>query len=418
MALARPRYTSDNLHCHNQYAPAWSGCQAPRATFFRAIQAPPRTPFRSPAPPRRHTPLPPHVDVCASTRPLGRLPGVPQPAAAPRSGPPRGVVVVMVVARRLWSASRQRGRPRCRARSRWWRLGRAPGGAQPAPETACRSISPPPHSFPGSLDVRGQPLHRRFWPASAPAHTSGRRRTASTRAPGSDSPARFGLSRRLATGGPALITRSPPRSAPRIGTWPPVLGWRGRSEARSGAHPAPVSARRRATSRRAPALGSRTPAPRPPAQFPSAPEGACGNICALTHPTRFRDSWVGKNRRGLRNSGMGDREGRHVPRSRPSFPVVIDNYGMNASYSTYEAKARFSEVLRLVDSGTPVTVTRRGEPIAEIRPVEKTPQTIAERLDELERRGVLVRRRAPHKPLGAVARRAGALKRFLAERSR
>ena len=91
---------------------------------------------------------------------------------------------------------------------------------------------------------------------------------------------------------------------------------------------------------------------------------------------------------------------------------------MSTSYSTYEAKARFSEVLRLVDSGTLVTVTRRGEPIAEIRPVEKTPQTIAERLDDLERRGVLVRQRAPHKPqVVAVARRAGALKRFLAERS-
>ena len=91
---------------------------------------------------------------------------------------------------------------------------------------------------------------------------------------------------------------------------------------------------------------------------------------------------------------------------------------MHATYSTYEAKARFSEVLRLVNSGTPVTVTRRGEPIAEIRPIEKTPQTMTERLDELERHGVLVRRRAPRKPLVAVARRAGALKRFLAERNR
>ena len=90
---------------------------------------------------------------------------------------------------------------------------------------------------------------------------------------------------------------------------------------------------------------------------------------------------------------------------------------MNASFSTYEAKARLSEVLRLVHSGTPVTVTRRGEPIAEIRPIEKTPLTLVERLDELERRGVLVRRRAPRRPLAATARRAGALKRFLAERN-
>ena len=91
---------------------------------------------------------------------------------------------------------------------------------------------------------------------------------------------------------------------------------------------------------------------------------------------------------------------------------------MNAVYSTYEAKARFSEVLRLVCSGTPVTVTRRGEPVAEIRPVEKPPLTMTERLDELERRGALVRLPASPKPLVPVARKAGALNRFLAERNR
>lgn len=90
---------------------------------------------------------------------------------------------------------------------------------------------------------------------------------------------------------------------------------------------------------------------------------------------------------------------------------------MNAVYSTYEAKARFSEVLRLVSSGIPVTVTRRGDPIAEIRPVEKAPPTMAGRLAELERLGVLVRPPAPRKPPVAVARRPGALKRFLAERN-
>ena len=40
------------------------------------------------------------------------------------------------------------------------------------------------------------------------------------------------------------------------------------------------------------------------------------------------------------------------------------------TYSTYEAKARFSEVLRQVRAGTTVTVTYRGEPVAEIRPIE------------------------------------------------
>ena len=90
---------------------------------------------------------------------------------------------------------------------------------------------------------------------------------------------------------------------------------------------------------------------------------------------------------------------------------------MSVIYSTYEAKARFSEVLRLVRSGTPVTVSYRGEPVAEIRPIARNPRTIAERLSELEERGVLVRSHEPRKPLAAVARRAGALDRFLAERN-
>ena len=89
---------------------------------------------------------------------------------------------------------------------------------------------------------------------------------------------------------------------------------------------------------------------------------------------------------------------------------------MSVIYSTYEAKARFSEVLRLVRSGTPVTVSYCGEPVAEIRPIAQSPRTIAERLSELEERGVLVRSHEPRKPLAAVARRAGALDRFLAER--
>ena len=93
-----------------------------------------------------------------------------------------------------------------------------------------------------------------------------------------------------------------------------------------------------------------------------------------------------------------------------------DTCQMSIIYSTYEAKARFSEVLRLVRSGTPVTVCHRGEPVAEIRPIQQQPQTIAERLDELERRRILVRSREPRKPLAAVARRAGALDRFVAER--
>ena len=89
---------------------------------------------------------------------------------------------------------------------------------------------------------------------------------------------------------------------------------------------------------------------------------------------------------------------------------------MATTYSTYEAKARFSEVLRQVRAGETVTVTYRGEPVAEIRPTKSRPMTSEERLDELERRGELVRPAGPPKPIRAVMDRPRALEQFLADR--
>ena len=85
-------------------------------------------------------------------------------------------------------------------------------------------------------------------------------------------------------------------------------------------------------------------------------------------------------------------------------------------YSTYEAKARFSELLRIVREGQTVTVSYRGEPVAEVRPIRRPPQGILERLDELERRGILVSFQGRRAPICSVTRREGALERFLAER--
>ena len=91
--------------------------------------------------------------------------------------------------------------------------------------------------------------------------------------------------------------------------------------------------------------------------------------------------------------------------------------GMAINYSIYEAKARFSEVIRQVREGKPVTVSYRGEPVAEIRPIENDQrQTIEERLAELKRAGVIVDSTLPKQLLKPVARRPGALARFLAER--
>ncbi len=43
------------------------------------------------------------------------------------------------------------------------------------------------------------------------------------------------------------------------------------------------------------------------------------------------------------------------------------------AYSVAETKAHLSEILREVEAGTEVTITRRGQPIATIRPALKPP---------------------------------------------
>jgi len=90
---------------------------------------------------------------------------------------------------------------------------------------------------------------------------------------------------------------------------------------------------------------------------------------------------------------------------------------MAITYSVYEAKARFSEVLRQVRDGKTVAISFRGEPVAEIRAIKKQRSpTLDERLAELERNGCLVHAILPRTSIGSVERRPGALARFLEER--
>ena len=90
---------------------------------------------------------------------------------------------------------------------------------------------------------------------------------------------------------------------------------------------------------------------------------------------------------------------------------------MALSYSIYEAKARFSEVIRQVREGKTVTVSYRGEPVAEIRAIpQRQKLSLDERLKDLERSGSLVRSAIQRRTFRPVERRPGALSRFLAER--
>ena len=88
---------------------------------------------------------------------------------------------------------------------------------------------------------------------------------------------------------------------------------------------------------------------------------------------------------------------------------------MADTYSTYDAKARFSEVIRKVRRGKRVVIEYHGEPVAEILPLAPVPQPLAARVAAMERAGTI----APAPGGGRyrpVARRPGGLKRFLGER--
>lgn len=89
---------------------------------------------------------------------------------------------------------------------------------------------------------------------------------------------------------------------------------------------------------------------------------------------------------------------------------------MGTTYSASEARIQFAEVLRQVREGETVTVSYRGEPVAEIRPIQEEPPSTEARLADLEKRGVLTRPASPGSKLRPVAHRPGALRRFLAER--
>lgn len=94
---------------------------------------------------------------------------------------------------------------------------------------------------------------------------------------------------------------------------------------------------------------------------------------------------------------------------------------MPDEYSLYEAKAQLSSLVRQVREGRSIIITVHGVPAAELRPVDPStrPQTLEERLAELEARGLLIpARRAPADPDAfPIGRRVrGALERFLEER--
>ncbi len=85
-------------------------------------------------------------------------------------------------------------------------------------------------------------------------------------------------------------------------------------------------------------------------------------------------------------------------------------------YSTYEAKTKFSEIIRKVRSGRRVVIAFRGEHVAEVRPIGPQEQTVGARLRQLEEDGVVMKPRGNERALRPVVRKPGALARFLESR--
>jgi prevent-host-death family protein len=88
---------------------------------------------------------------------------------------------------------------------------------------------------------------------------------------------------------------------------------------------------------------------------------------------------------------------------------------MPRTYSTYEAKAHLSELLGRVRKGDVVTITHRGEPIAEVRPVERSEPSLSVRINDLRRNGIIAGKGERH-AFKTLVRRKGALLRFLESR--
>ncbi len=85
-------------------------------------------------------------------------------------------------------------------------------------------------------------------------------------------------------------------------------------------------------------------------------------------------------------------------------------------YSIYEAKANLSAIVRGVREGRTAVITVHGDPVAEIRPYQAEPVSLAERLRHLQDRGAVIPAESADRTFQTVARRKGALSRFIADR--
>jgi antitoxin (DNA-binding transcriptional repressor) of toxin-antitoxin stability system len=86
------------------------------------------------------------------------------------------------------------------------------------------------------------------------------------------------------------------------------------------------------------------------------------------------------------------------------------------TYSVQELELHLDEALDRVRSGEAVVVTDQGRRVAEIRPLPAEPSSLEEGLRELQEMGVIGALVKPEGTIEPLARRPGALARFLESR--
>jgi prevent-host-death family protein len=89
---------------------------------------------------------------------------------------------------------------------------------------------------------------------------------------------------------------------------------------------------------------------------------------------------------------------------------------MSRAYPVHEAKAKLSEILRKVKRGRGVVISDRGREVARVVPIE-TPKALGQRLARLEEEGALLPRDGTATLIKPIARRRGALRRFVESRA-
>jgi prevent-host-death family protein len=72
---------------------------------------------------------------------------------------------------------------------------------------------------------------------------------------------------------------------------------------------------------------------------------------------------------------------------------------MVTSVGIREAKIHLSHLLKKVRRGMEIVITERGKPVGKLVPLRRSSLSLAERISDLEVRGLIEEKRTPSKPL-------------------